>query len=75
MSKFRPDASQSLGRRSTHRNPDREKVIAVLQEEEKKRLHVHIPASLHTKLKIRAVEQGRDMTAVVIDALTDYLWG
>jgi len=50
-------------------------VIALLQEEEKKRLHVHIPASLHTKLKIRAVEQGRDMTAVVIDALTDYLWG
>ena len=73
MSKFKPDASRSLSRRSTHQNPKVEKVLAALQEEEKKRLHVHIPASLHKRLKLRAVERGEDMTAIVIDALSAHL--
>ena len=73
MSKFKPDASQSLGRRSSHRNPKTEKVLAALHEEEKKRLHVHIPASLHTKLKMKAVQDDTDMTAVVTAALANYL--
>lgn len=73
MSKFKPDASQSLGRRSGHRNPKAEEVLATLQEEEKKRLHVHIPASLHRKLKMKAVQEETDMTAVVVEALEAHL--
>ncbi|HEV2125675.1 MAG TPA: hypothetical protein VGW38_23220 [Chloroflexota bacterium] len=73
MSKFKPDASQSLGRRSRHQNPKADKVRAALQEEEKKRLHVHIPASLHQKLKLRAVTEERDMTELVTEALESYL--
>ena len=73
MSKFKPDATQSLGRRSSHQNPNAEKVLAAVQEEEKKRLHVHIPASLYRKLKLRAVDDDSDMTTVVIDALSRHL--
>lgn len=73
MPKFKPDANQSLSRRSRHENPKAEQVLASLQEEDKKRLHVHIPASLHHKLKLRAVEQDTDMTAVVVEALNKHL--
>lgn len=71
MQKFKPDVSQSLGRRGQHQNP--EKPAASLEEEEKKRLHAHIPASLHMKLKLKAVQEERDMTELVIEALTEYL--
>lgn len=73
MPKYKPDISTSLGRRSKHRNPQTEAVVAALQEEEKKRLHAFIPASLHQKLKLNAVTQERDMTEIVIDALEAYL--
>lgn len=73
MSKFKPDASQSLSRRGAHQNPQVEKVLAALHEEDKKRLHVHIPVSLHRKLRLKSVEEERDMTALVIDALSAYL--
>lgn len=42
-------------------------------DEVKKRLHAHIPASLHKKLKLKAVAEDRDMTELVVEALTDYL--
>ena len=73
MTKFDLEVGQSLGRRGTHRNPDTKKVLDILHQEERKRLHVHLPASLHKTLKLLAVEQDRDMTAVVIDALKEYL--
>lgn len=73
MPKYKPDARQSLSRRSSHNNPKADTVLAALQKEETRRLHAHIPASLHKRLKLRAVEQGRDMTAVVVEALSEYL--
>ncbi len=73
--KFDPEAGQSLGRRAKHRNPDTKKVLDILHQEEKKRLHVHLPATLHKTLKLRAVEQDSDMTAVVVEALQEYLKG
>ena len=75
MTKFDLEAGQSLGRRGTHRNPGTTKVLEILGQEEKKRLHVHLPASLHKTLKLLAVEQDRGMTAIVIDALQEYLEG
>ena len=73
--KFDPAAGQSLGRRAKHRKPDTKKVLDILHQEEKKRLHVHLPATLHKTLKLRAVEQDSDMTAVVVEALQEYLKG
>ena len=75
MSKFKPDAAAALGRRSTQRPQNAEAILAAVQEEEKKRLHVHIPASLHRTLKRRAVDQDRDMTELVTEALERYLAG
>lgn len=73
MSKFNLDAGQSLGRRGAHRNPATQKVLDILHQDEKKRLHVYLPASLHRALKLRAVEQDRDMTAIVVESLRAYL--
>lgn len=73
MSKFKPDPSQSLGRRSIHSHPKADQVVQSLAKEETKRLHVHIPSSLHKQLKLRAAEEETDMTAVVVKALTAYL--
>ena len=50
-------------------------MLDILHQEEKKRLHVHLPATLHKTLKLRAVEQDSDMTAVVVEALQEYLKG
>ena len=73
MPSFKPDPTQSLGRRSAHRNPKADTILADLQAEDKKRLHVHIPASLHRKLKLRAAADETDMTELVTQALTTYL--
>lgn len=74
MTQFDLDTSRSLGRRGTHHNnPAKQKVLDILHQEEKKRLHVYLPASLHKTLKLRAVEQDRDMTSIVIESLKAYL--
>ena len=73
MPKYKPEVSASLGRRSKHKNPKLDAVVTAVQEEEKKRLHAFIPASLHQKLKLKAVTQERDMTELVIEALEVYL--
>ncbi len=73
MSKFKPDAAAALGRRSSQRPSTTDAILAAVQEEEKKRLHVHIPASLHLTLKRRAVDEERDMTELVTEALQQYL--
>lgn len=72
-SKFKPDAAASLGRRSSHENPKAEQILAALKEEDKKRLHVFIPASLHQRLKLRSVQEGRGMTDLVVEALSAYM--
>lgn len=73
MSKFKPDAAAALGRRSGVRNPNADAAISAVQVEEKRRLHVHIPVSLHRTLKRRAADQDRDMTEIVTEALEKYL--
>ena len=59
--------------RKQHRNPNKERLLSDVAKEETKRLNANIPISLHTKIKIRAAEEGRDMTELVIDALGEYL--
>jgi len=73
MTKLKPDLSKTLGRRSNHRNPKTEAIVAAVQEEEKKRLHAFIPASLHKKLRLQAATQDRDMTEIIVEALTNHL--
>ena len=73
MTKIVPDAQLVLGRREAHRHPHHDQVVAQVQEEETQRLHVHLPASLHKALKLHAIQQDRDMKAVVIEALTAHL--
>ena len=67
----KPETSQTLTRPTPHKRPNGD--IVALHEENTKRLHAHIPASLHKKLKLHSVEQDRPLTAIVIDALTAYL--
>lgn len=38
-----------------------------------KRLNIEIPESLHKEIKLRSVEEGRDMRSFVLDALNAYL--
>jgi predicted HicB family RNase H-like nuclease len=47
--------------------------IEAASKEDTKRLNAQIPVSLHSKVKIRAVEEGRNLVDVVIDALNEYL--
>uniref|UniRef100_A0A0C1RKU1 CopG family transcriptional regulator n=1 Tax=Tolypothrix bouteillei VB521301 TaxID=1479485 RepID=A0A0C1RKU1_9CYAN len=44
-------------------------------KEETSRLNAEIPVSLHNKIKMRAIEEGRgsSITSIVIKALTAYL--
>ena len=49
---------------------------AALEEaikEETKRLNLDIPTSLHSQLKIQAVQEGTSMKAVVMKAINAYL--
>lgn len=47
--------------------------IEAASKEDTKRLNAEIPVSLHSKVKIRAVEEGRNLVDIVIDALNEYL--
>ena len=47
--------------------------IEAASKEDTKRLNAEIPVSLHNKVKIRAVEEGRNLVDVVVEALNDYL--
>lgn len=47
--------------------------IEAASKEETKRLNADIPVSLHNQVKIRAVEEGRNIVDLVVDALNDYL--
>lgn len=73
MTKFTPDAQLVLGRRGAHQHPDHAQVVAQVQEEDTRRLHVILPASLHKALKLHAVQEDLDMRAVVIEAITSHL--
>ena len=73
MAKIKPDPSGSLGRRTRHENPKAKDVLEALAEEETKRIFVHLPKSLHKKLKRRTVEDETTITALTIEALTQYL--
>ena len=47
--------------------------IQAASKEDTKRLNAEIPVSLHNQIKIRAVEEGRNIVDLVVDALNDYL--
>ena len=41
--------------------------------EDKKRLHCFIPAGIHRKLRLMALEGDTDMTVLVVEALENYI--
>jgi predicted HicB family RNase H-like nuclease len=52
---------------------EKTEAIQAASKEDTKRLNAEIPASLHSKIKIRAVEEGKNIVDLVINALNDYL--
>ena len=43
------------------------------KQKDKTQLNAFLPAALHKRLKMRAIEEERSMAAILEDALTDYL--
>ena len=52
---------------------EKTEAIEAASKEDTKRLNAEIPESLHSKVKIRAVEEGRNIVDLVVDALNEYL--
>lgn len=64
----------SLQPKKTRRErTEKTQAIEAASKEDTKRLNAEIPASLHSKIKIRAVEEGRNIVDIVVDALNEYL--
>lgn len=38
-----------------------------------RQLHINLPASLHKKLRLKAIEEDRSMNEVVVDLISNYL--
>ena len=61
------------------RNPNRgdqqarDALVENVTAGDKKRLHCFIPAGLHHQIKLMALEADTDMTALVVDALENYV--
>ena len=54
-------------KRSESHNPKNEALKTELQETE--RLHVHISKDLKRRLKLKAIEEGRTVTEIVVELL------
>lgn len=67
------DPTKALGKRTPRKHPESERLQAALQEEETKQLKVRIPASLHTRFKLQATREQRDMQDIVAELLERYL--
>lgn len=52
---------------------EKTQAIEAASKEDTKRLNADIPISLHSKVKIRAVKEGRNIVDIVVDALNEYL--
>ena len=61
------------------RNPNRgdrearDAFVGQAAADDKKRLHCFIPAGIHRQLKLMAFEDDTDMTALVVEALQNYV--
>ena len=61
------------------RNPNRgnqqarETFVDQASEEDRKRLHCFIPAGIHHQLKQMALDDDTDMTALVVEALENFV--
>ena len=65
-----------LKAKKTRREHDlKDQAIHEAGKEETTRLNAEIPVSLHNKVKMRAIQEGkgRSITSIVIDALLAYL--
>lgn len=65
-----------LKAKKTRRDHDlKEQAIEEASKEETTRLNAEIPVSLHNKIKMRAIEEGKggSITNIVIKALSAYL--
>jgi len=65
-----------LKAKKTRREHDlKDQAIHEASKEETTRLNAEIPVSLHNKIKMRAIQEGkgRSITSIVIDALEAYL--
>ena len=75
MAKIKPSARASLQRPSQHRHPAQAQANASVASVPVKRFNMLLPVSLHRRLKHQAVEEGRGMTAIVVDLIQAYLDG
>jgi RNA:NAD 2'-phosphotransferase (TPT1/KptA family) len=60
----------SIKKTDSH-NPKNEALKSGLRDES--RLHVHLPATLKTKLKVKAANEGKSITDIVIELLETHL--
>lgn len=70
--KRQPLAAATTAKTETH-HPRAESVRRLAVEEPQKQVHAYIPASLHTRFKIKAAEDGRKMSDVLQAMITDYV--
>lgn len=60
-------------KQSRRNNDAKEQVMQDIAKEETTRLNADVPVSLHKKVKLQAVEEGRSITDIVIESLKEYL--
>lgn len=58
---------------SRRKSQAKEAALEEATKEETKRLNLDIPISLHSQLKIRAVQEGTSMKELVMKALGEYM--
>ena len=64
----------ALKAKSTRRESEsKEQAIAEVGKEETVRFNALVPTSLHRQVKVKATQEGKSMTEVVIDLLEQYL--
>lgn len=63
-----------LRAKTTRRSTEtKDRVLAEVAKEETTRLNAVVPVSLHKAVKIQAASEGRSITDLLVEALSDYL--
>lgn len=63
----------AVGKKTASHNARLEDLKEAAGQEKTKRLNGNIPESLHRRVSIRAAEEGRSITSLMIDALEEYM--
>lgn len=73
MSKAQRRSLKDAAANKAHSNPRTDAILQQATEEPKKQVHAYIPESLHTRFKMKTVEEGRKMSEVLEEMIVDYL--